>query len=800
MPKKSSSKSGGGDMPDFPLQLRHPSGQMMSLERDRVVVSLSSSPTRAAASNVLSELGLVLETGDETRGAGLAQGSAAPQVRVNHTASRFWTRTRDGTAFTAEKLTAARASASGDSLEWVAPVYSFQAEGRTEYLALLPQVLVIKPRPGASSEDVSRHLKSFGLEEDTERSKYLGDQRYFVLDEPLEHTSIELLPKIAAEHSDLLEEVRFESMPMFVPTALAPNDPMYGDQWGVQRIGAGGAGEAAWDITRGDPDIVICVLDAGCDLAHPDLVPFADDGINLGTMLPDGGPTGNHGTACAGIAAANIDNAAGIAGVAGDCRILPVAFDSWTDVEVAAGIRYATLNGARVISMSFGWNPWDPGIIDPAIQEAFEANVVMCVATHNHNASITYPATNPLVMACGASDQVDNRKSPNSPDGENWGSNFGPEISVVAPGVRIPTTDRLGNDGYNVGDYHPLFNGTSSATPHVAGLAALLLSRDPSLTNVAVHNVIERTADKVGSVPYAETPGYPNGTWNEEMGYGRINALSAVQAVTPRSAQLVCGRPSNVVTDVWRTVKFCSGFDVPPIVLTSIETFDGPDTAGTRLRNVTTEGFEVRIEEEQSRDQETWHTTEVVGFAALSPGIVEDAIGNAVGEAGVVSVSQSDGSQWHNLSLHHTYCNPVVLMQIMTFNGTQPCHIRLRNVLGNSFQFQIEEWDYLDQSHVNEQVGYLVIEGRRHQLPFGKVIEAGKIDLNHEWATVELGLAFSANPVTLSQCQTISGSQAVVTRERNVSISSFDVRLQEEEANDGVHLTEVVGYLAIEQR
>jgi subtilisin family serine protease len=248
-------------------------------------------------------------------------------------------------------------------------------------------------------------------------------------------------------------------------------------------------------------------------------------------MMPDGSPTGNHGTACAGIATASINNATGVAGLAGECLILPVAFQNWTDVEVAAGIRYAAQNGARVISMSFGWDPWDHAIIDPAIQEAFDLNVIMCVATHNHDAAITYPATNPLVMACGASDQVDNRKSPTSPDGEGWGSNFGPAMSVVAPGVLIPTTDRTGNVGYTIDDYMTNFNGTSSATPHVAGLAALLLSRDKTLGGVEVRTIIEQTADKVGAVPYAPTPGYPNGTWNQEMGYGRINAYKAVQSV-----------------------------------------------------------------------------------------------------------------------------------------------------------------------------------------------------------------------------------------------------------------------------
>jgi hypothetical protein len=274
----------------------------------------------------------------------------------------------------------------------------------------------------------------------------------------------------------------------------------------------------------------------------------------------------------------------------------------------------------------------------------------------------------------------------------------------------------------------------------------------------------------------------------------------APDAAVSTSTKMVCGRTANEVTDSWYNAKFCAGLDMSPIVLTSIETFNGWNTAGTRLRNVTASGFEVKIEEEQSRDSETTHVAEAVGYIALVPGIIEDAVGNKIGEAGTLTVSQADGAQWHTVDLHKGYCNPVVVMQIMTFNGGNPCHTRVRNVTGNSFQFQIEEWDYLDQGHTGEQVGYLVIEARRHLLLFGKVVEAGMMDLNHAWATADLGLAFSSTPVVVSRCQTYAGGQAVVTRERNVTTSSFEVRLQEEEANDDVHVTEAVGYLAIEQR
>jgi subtilisin family serine protease len=184
-----------------------------------------------------------------------------------------------------------------------------------------------------------------------------------------------------------------------------------------------------------------------------------------------------------------------------------------------------------VINMSFAATAWYQAAVDPAIEFAFQSNVIMCAATGNNGGPILYPALNPRVIACGATTSSDERRS---------SSSFGQRLSVMAPGENVTTTVVQGT-GESGGDYILDMSGTSAAAPHVAGLAALLLSLRPTLTSNEVRAIIEITADKVGSVPYqTEIPSpfgsvaHPNGSWNEQMGYGRINvyrALTRAQAM-----------------------------------------------------------------------------------------------------------------------------------------------------------------------------------------------------------------------------------------------------------------------------
>ena len=155
---------------------------------------------------------------------------------------------------------------------------------------------------------------------------------------------------------------------------------------------------------------------------------------------------------------------------------------------------------------------------------------VVVFAAGNDNSSVNYPAnSNDSIIVVGAMSPCGERKNPSSCDGENWwGSNYGNELDVVAPGVKIRTTDNVGIVGKTQTDYMTNFNGTSSACPHVAAVAGLILSVNQNLTQKDVADIIELTAQKVGNYSYTQNTGRSNGTWNNEMGYGLVDAYAAV--------------------------------------------------------------------------------------------------------------------------------------------------------------------------------------------------------------------------------------------------------------------------------
>ncbi|MCK9236267.1 MAG: S8 family serine peptidase [Bacteroidales bacterium] len=329
------------------------------------------------------------------------------------------------------------------------------------------------------------------------------------------------------------------------------NDPFFNQQWGLKNTGqhSGISGAdinvcQAWEITRGRDVISVAVLDEGVDLNHPDLIHNLLPGFDATGQGSSGAPQGDdaHGTACAGIIAAQGNNNEGISGVAPNCRIIPIriaygdGFGGWIteDIWIANGINWAWQNGADILSNSWGGGD-ESSLITNAINNAVSngrdgLGCPVLFASGNNNGSVSYPARLSSVIAVGAMSMCNERKTPSSCDGEtNWGSNFGGELDIIAPGVKIYTTDITGSAGYDGGNYTSTFNGTSSACPHAAGVMALILSVNRCLTQTEARRILELSCNKVGTYCYNSTSGRPNGTWNNQMGYGRINAYNSVR-------------------------------------------------------------------------------------------------------------------------------------------------------------------------------------------------------------------------------------------------------------------------------
>ena len=295
--------------------------------------------------------------------------------------------------------------------------------------------------------------------------------------------------------------------------------------------GADVAALAAWTITRGEKSIRVAVLDEGVDTKHPALkealVANRDFVDNNPTSDPDGDDA--HGTACAGIIVSRSNETPGLAP---GCSLVGVRIakgdgnDGWVfdDFKTADAIDWTWKEAkADVLSNSWGGGP-PADVITAAFKHRTKGRggkgAMIAVATGNENGPVGYPATLPDVLAVGASNQWDKRKTPTSQDGENWwGSNFGAEISLLAPGVRIATSDIRGGAGYTDGSYVDDFNGTSSATPHVAAAAALILSVKPQLKESEVRNFITAGADRLTV----------SGKWDKFVGWGRLNLYSSLR-------------------------------------------------------------------------------------------------------------------------------------------------------------------------------------------------------------------------------------------------------------------------------
>ena len=367
------------------------------------------------------------------------------------------------------------------------------------------------------------------------------------------------------------------------------NDTFVNSQWSLNNDGSntsswGGVAGAdmkvfnAWATTTGSSAIKVAILDEGVDLNHPDLVANMLGGYDATGQGSGGDPQGDdaHGTACAGIAAGVGNNNLGVAGVAYSCKIVPIRIayssgSSWvtSNAWIGDALTWA-INNANSDVLS---NSWGGGGSSSTINNAIDNAVnngrgglgsPVLFAAGNDNGANSYPATYAPTISVIAMSMCNQRKNPNSCDGETWwGSNYGTGADIAAPGVKIHATDISGSAGYSSGDYTATFNGTSSATPNAAGVMGLILSANGSLTEAQARAALEGTCDKVGGYTYnAGVSGQPNGTWSNDLGYGRVNAEAAVLSVAP-----TVNDDAGIATINTPVGNICSSSATPEVVL-----------------------------------------------------------------------------------------------------------------------------------------------------------------------------------------------------------------------------------------
>lgn len=313
-----------------------------------------------------------------------------------------------------------------------------------------------------------------------------------------------------------------------------PNDEFFDVCWGLHNIGQfiscrGGSGAfdvdmdapEAWDITTGDEEILVLILETGVQQDHPDLnqVPGEDFTGGQGNGGPVN-PCENHGTAVAGCVSSIINNSLGTVGIAPGCRsasarvfvgVINEECDSGWNAQFSWGVdalAWAESIGVRVTNNSNSYGGTSALLESKYAQTRNDGMIHFASAGNNANNDVVYPARIESVNAVAAMGFLGDLAS---------FSTYGNGLAFSAPGQGIATTDRVGSDGYNSSDY-VCVNGTSFASPYTAGVAALILSADPSLNAFEVEQILQQSCVDLGESGY-----------DTMFGWGMVNARQAVE-------------------------------------------------------------------------------------------------------------------------------------------------------------------------------------------------------------------------------------------------------------------------------
>ena len=316
--------------------------------------------------------------------------------------------------------------------------------------------------------------------------------------------------------------VEFAEPNYIYKASLVPTDAFFDDQWYLENTGQNGGtvdvdidATDAWDITVGDSSVIIAVIDSGADLDHPDLMNkyLRDGGQNIigfdyanDDSIPE--DDNGHGTHVSGIVGAEMNNNIGVVGACPACLIMPIkSLDSEGSgfvSDIIEGMNFALSNGADVINLSLGGGQASQSL-QTVVDTAENQGVVITAAAGNDNVdTVFYPAGYDTVISVASSDRDDEKSS---------FSNYGSSINITAPGSAISSTYL--NGGYAI------INGTSMAAPVVAGSVGLLMSNNPSLSPLAIRDLLYNNSDDI----YITNPSFTG-----ELGAGRLNIYNALLA------------------------------------------------------------------------------------------------------------------------------------------------------------------------------------------------------------------------------------------------------------------------------
>jgi thermitase len=334
-------------------------------------------------------------------------------------------------------------------------------------------------------------------------------------------------PAVVAQRLDALSTVQFAEVDEILTATAVPNDPRFAELYGLNNTGQGGGTPDAdidapegWDTAglaafpaSGGPKVGI--VDTGIRASHEDLAgKLANCAQSRGTLIFAGSiqegscaDDNGHGTHVAGTVTANANNARGVTGVAFNspvaaCRALGGPLGSGNTSDVANCIRWLKDRGSRIISMSLGGGA--SSTLQSAVQYAWQnGNGALLVAAAGNDGDSTqnYPAAYPEVVSVAATDNRDQRAS---------FSNANADVEIAAPGVNILSTYSSSNTSYSS------LSGTSMATPHVAGVAAIIAGRNPSLTASGIRSKLVASVDDLGTAGR-----------DQVFGFGRVNLVKA---------------------------------------------------------------------------------------------------------------------------------------------------------------------------------------------------------------------------------------------------------------------------------